>query len=198
MSPLHVAAAAVYRNGQILLSRRPDHLHQGGKWEFPGGKVESDESVEQALSRELREELGISPTEFRPLIRVHHQYPDLSVLLDVWHVHAFEGEPTGLEGQVVDWFDPSALASLEFPEANLPIVKAAVLPAILNEAQQSAFKQSEDYLLWESAGEVDWQSFRQFTEQALLPVYLCSTNESVTLDDVWRHGGQGLALDGHS
>jgi 8-oxo-dGTP diphosphatase len=70
-----------------------------GLWEFPGGKVEAEESVETALGRELHEELGIVVDVARPLIKVQHDYPDKQVLLDVWEVSAFTGEPHGAEGQ---------------------------------------------------------------------------------------------------
>jgi mutator protein MutT len=87
---VHVAAAVIRDNsGKILIARRADTQHQGGLWEFPGGKVEADESVETALARELHEELGIVVGAARPLIKVRHDYPDKQVLLDVWEVSAF-------------------------------------------------------------------------------------------------------------
>lgn len=126
---LRVVAAAVFDDaGRVLLARRPDHLHQGGLWEFPGGKVEPGESLEQALARELQEELGILPRRSRPLIRIRHAYPDRRVELDVWRVDTFSGEPHGLEGQPVEWVAPEALPEREFPAANRPIVNAVRLP----------------------------------------------------------------------
>lgn len=126
---LHVAVAVVLgQRGDVLISRRPDHLHQGGLWEFPGGKVEPGESVAMALSRELEEELGIRPTRADPLIRVPHDYPDRRVLLDVWRVEAFDGEPRPREGQVMRWVAADALPRYAFPAANLPILAAASLP----------------------------------------------------------------------
>lgn len=131
-SVIHVVAAVIRgRDGKVLLAKRPAHLHQGNKWEFPGGKVEAGEAAEQALGRELREELGITPVVSRPLIQVLHHYPDKSVFLDVWEVVAFSGQPTGREGQRVEWVALSALADYEFPEANVPIVKAAQLPSTI-------------------------------------------------------------------
>eukprot|EP01137_Pigoraptor_chileana_P016793 Opistho-2@73895 len=97
---VHVAAAVIRDDsGKILIARRADTQHQGGLWEFPGGKVEADESVECALARELQEELGIVVGAARPLIKVRHDYPDKQVLLDVWEVSSFSGEPHGAEGQ---------------------------------------------------------------------------------------------------
>ncbi len=127
--PLHVAVAVVQdRHGRVLISRRHDHLHQGGLWEFPGGKLEPGEDVGQALARELEEELGIRPTRSRPLIRIPHQYPDRTVLLDVWRVEAFTGEPRGMEGQAVEWLAVDALAQRAFPAANAPILTSLSLP----------------------------------------------------------------------
>ena len=129
MKRIHVAAAVIRgADGRILLAKRPVDTHQGGLWEFPGGKVEAGEAVEVALARELEEELGIRPTAARPLIQVRHDYPDKQVLLDVWEVTAFGGEPHGAEGQPLAWVSSAELADYEFPAANRPIVVAAQLP----------------------------------------------------------------------
>jgi 8-oxo-dGTP diphosphatase len=126
---VHVAAAAVFNSqGQVLITRRAEHQHQGGLWEFPGGKVETNESVRDALSRELHEEIGIDVQQARPLIRVRHDYPDKSVLLDVWRVDAFSGEAHGREGQPLAWVQPADLANYDFPAANDPIARAVQLP----------------------------------------------------------------------
>lgn len=129
MKRVHVAAAVIRANdGRILIARRADNQHQGGLWEFPGGKVEAGEAVEIALARELQEELGIVVTQARPLIKVRHDYPDKQVLLDVWEVNGFTGEPHGAEGQPLAWVSARELAQYEFPAANQPIVAAARLP----------------------------------------------------------------------
>ena len=124
-----MAAAVIYNDqGQVLIARRPLDKHQGGLWEFPGGKVEADEAVLDALKRELHEELGIDVDQARPLIRVRHQYSDKAVLLDVWRVDGFIGEPHGREGQPIEWCEVDVLSEREFPEANLPIIAATQLP----------------------------------------------------------------------
>lgn len=126
---IHVVAAAIVNHqGQVLLSRRHVHAHQGGLWEFPGGKVEAGEDVSAALSRELHEELGIHIKNTRPLIAVEHVYPDLEVLLDVFLVDAWQGTPSGREQQVIEWVDVRALRKRDFPAANLPVVHALELP----------------------------------------------------------------------
>lgn len=126
---IHVAAAVVTRkDGRILIARRPAHAHQGGLWEFPGGKVEAGETARRALVRELAEELAITVTACRPQLRVHHAYADRSVLLDVWRVTGWHGEVRGREGQAVAWVSPAELPDHAFPAANRPIVTAARLP----------------------------------------------------------------------
>ena len=122
---VHVAVAVIRDgNGQILISKRPDHVHQGGLWEFPGGKVEGGETLEQALARELFEELGITLNACQPLLEIRHDYPDKSVFLDVWLVTDFAGAPYGREDQPVCWVTPETLVEYQFPEANQPIIEA--------------------------------------------------------------------------
>ncbi|MGE6190356.1 Nudix family hydrolase [Stutzerimonas stutzeri] len=129
MKRIHVAAAVIRgADRRVLIAKRPLDKHQGGLWEFPGGKVEAGEHVEVALARELLEELGIVVTAAQPLIQVRHDYPDKQVLLDVWEVHAFTGEPHGAEGQPLMWVTADQLTDYSFPAANQPIVAAARLP----------------------------------------------------------------------
>ncbi len=129
MSTVHVMAAVICNPaGDILIAKRPDEKHQGGLWEFPGGKLEDGEARFAGLRRELQEELGIGVTEARPLIDINYHYPDKSVRLDVWKVTAFTGEAHGAEGQPVRWVAPSQLNDFAFPAANAPIVTAAQLP----------------------------------------------------------------------
>ncbi|MGB5395955.1 MAG: Nudix family hydrolase, partial [Gammaproteobacteria bacterium] len=126
---IHVAVAAIVNaNNEVFISRRHLNSHQGGLWEFPGGKVEADENIQQALLRELQEETGIHITHSRPLIRVHHDYHDKSVLLDVWKIDQYSGEPHGREGQDVRWENVHSLNPDEFPAADVPIIRALQLP----------------------------------------------------------------------
>ncbi len=125
-------AAGVLRNarGEILLAKRPDHVHKGGLWEFPGGKIERGESAVQALRRELHEELGIEVTRSHPLIQVLHHYPERSVMLDVHLVEMWQNEPHGREGQPLAWVAPQALDHYPMPEADRPIMQAIQLPSL--------------------------------------------------------------------
>lgn len=114
---------------QILLARRPDDKHQGGLWEFPGGKIEAGETTPQALVRELAEELGLQLDTgcMQPLTEVSFQYPDKAVRLDVWVVCLTSGQAAmahGAEGQPIAWVTSEALSEHAFPAANEPIVEA--------------------------------------------------------------------------
>ncbi|MGB0713214.1 MAG: 8-oxo-dGTP diphosphatase MutT, partial [Gammaproteobacteria bacterium] len=130
MSPVIHVAVGVIRDGQgrILLSQRRPDVHQGGLWEFPGGKLEHGERVQNALWRELEEELGIVPREAHPLIRVRHVYAECTVMLDVWEVCSFTGTPVGREGQPLKWLGTDALSPQDFPAANKAIIKAVTVP----------------------------------------------------------------------
>jgi 8-oxo-dGTP diphosphatase len=108
----------------LLVARRHDHLHQGGLWEFPGGKIHDGETTFEALARELEEELGIRVGTAEPLIDIEHDYADKSVRLEVWTVKAFAGEPRGLQGQPLAWVSAAALDPARFPAANAPIIAA--------------------------------------------------------------------------
>ena len=150
-NPLHVAVGVIKNNeGHVLISLRHKSSHQGGLWEFPGGKVEPRETVEQALARELKEELGILVEASIPLIKVKHQYADLDVLLDVRIVTLFSGKPSEVEGQEVKWIDPDQLTNHKFPEANYPIITATRLPseyAILNGTEIDALLKDLNIIL---------------------------------------------------
>lgn len=123
MKKIHVAAGVILNEkDEVLIALRPLDKHQGGLWEFPGGKVESGESVSQALARELLEELGLTVTEAREFLRSEHDYGDKQVILDVWLVSGFIGNICGREGQEIRWVALPELAIFSFPAANQPIV----------------------------------------------------------------------------
>lgn len=126
---VHVVAGVLAdASGRILLTRRPEGAHQGGLWEFPGGKLEGGETAQDALRRELAEELGIAVTAARPLIRVPYDYPDRSVLLDVWRVTRWQNSPRALEYQEIDWVPAERLRGRSMPPADAPVVNAIRLP----------------------------------------------------------------------
>ena len=125
MSLVHVAVGVILdADNRILIARRNNDAHQGGLWEFPGGKVEAQETLQVAMARELREELGIDIGGLSPLLEVRHDYGDKQVLLDVHVVRDFTGEPEGREGQPLRWVTAAELHQFDFPAANVPIVEA--------------------------------------------------------------------------
>lgn len=128
--PLRVAVGVVQDPaGRVLITRRHAHLHQGGLWEFSGGKIEPAETTENALARELREELGIEAVDSEPLISIPWSYPDRQVVLEVRRVTRYRGHATGLEGQPLSWVLPAHLNATDFPAANRAIIAALRLPA---------------------------------------------------------------------
>ncbi|BEU04714.1 hypothetical protein OAG1_35140 [Agarivorans sp. OAG1] len=133
MKVVNVAVGVIVKGEEILLSLRNLQQHQGGKWEFPGGKVEAGESTVDALARELQEELliNIDKTSCKPLIRVEHDYGDKMVCLDVYTLTRFEGEPQGAEQQEIRWVSRTELANLAFPDANAPILAQILKPDFL-------------------------------------------------------------------
>ncbi len=126
---LQVAAGVIKgADGKLLIARRDESLHQGGLWEFPGGKIEAGETPEQALFRELKEELDLEVKAATPLITVNHRYPDRAVTLRVFLVERFTGTAKGCLGQPIRWVSPTELTQFTFLAANRPIVTAALLP----------------------------------------------------------------------
>ena len=124
--PIQVVAGVIYGGYEtpgILISRRPAHLHQGGLWEFPGGKIETGETQLQSLSRELAEELDIQVTRASPLITIEHDYSDKHVQLFFWSVTGFIGEPCGVEGQRIKWVLQEDLHNYDFPDANHRVIE---------------------------------------------------------------------------
>jgi mutator protein MutT len=131
---VHVVAAAVTdAAGRVVIAQRPVGKHLAGGWEFPGGKLEPGEKREAGLARELREELGITIAAPRPLIRVRHAYPTREVLLDMWVVTRYQGEPRGLDGQALRWCAQEDLPAANLLPADKPIVAALRLPERLTE-----------------------------------------------------------------
>lgn len=129
---IHVAVGVIRSPDQrILISRRAPGAHQGDLWEFPGGKVESGETVQQALYRELSEELDLRTVHTEPLCRVSHDYGDRRVLLDVWTVNEWRGTARGMENQPLRWVPVDELDPKDFPVANRLIIRCLRLHDLL-------------------------------------------------------------------
>ncbi|GAA0855571.1 8-oxo-dGTP diphosphatase MutT [Aliiglaciecola litoralis] len=126
MKIVDVSVGVIKQERKIFVSKRADELHQGGFWEFPGGKVEPDELPSEAMRRELFEEVGIVVTKQSPFMLIEHDYGDKHVRLHIFLIEAFDHQPTGKEGQQTQWVELSALPELAFPAANTPIVEKLI------------------------------------------------------------------------
>ena len=120
---VHVAVGVIKQQDEFFLTKRLADTHQGGKWEFPGGKVEDNETIHQALHRELKEEVAINALTCTPLMQISHDYGDKKVLLDVFIVDNFTGTAKALEGQQSGWFTLAEFSRLNFPAANQAIIE---------------------------------------------------------------------------
>jgi len=122
---IDVVAGIIYNEDrtEILLALRPSTKHQGDLWEFPGGKIETGESPQTALIRELKEEIGITPKHIDPYVKLNYDYPDKKVCLDFWQVTQFVGVPVGVESQKIEWVPITQLREYRFPAANDVIVQ---------------------------------------------------------------------------
>ena len=121
---LVAAAALVDVDGRVLIAQRPDGKHLSGLWEFPGGKVCDGETPEQALIRELREELGIDVTEacLAPLTFASHAYDEFHLLMPLFVCRRWEGTVTPREGQALKWVAPARLREFPMPPADAPLI----------------------------------------------------------------------------
>ncbi len=204
MKVLQVAVGVVKNTkGQVLISLRDESLHQGGLWEFPGGKIETNETAEQALVRELKEELAIKVTAATHLITVKHQYPDIAVLLNVFLVENYTDDAKSCEGQAFKWINPIDLKDYEFPAANQPIITAACLPAyyaILDDADESLLLVNLQKILSRGVKLIQLRlktsssdNIKQFIEEALL---LCRQEDALLLINSAVQNAPNIAVNG--
>jgi 8-oxo-dGTP diphosphatase len=215
--PTHVVAAAVIDSAsRVLIAQRPPGKHLAGGWEFPGGKLEPGEGPRAGLARELREELGItliaSP---RPLIRVRHAYDFGTVLIDMWVVRQYSGEPRGLDGQALRWVSQEELQTVELLPADGPIVAALRLPERLTRKSTNYYAVAglggldsggrlrgvfcsgmADAMAASDAGadflvlrnELQREEMRSICELVPVPVYVLGLG----LEEAWEVGATGL------
>jgi 8-oxo-dGTP diphosphatase len=129
---IRVVAAALYDGaGRVLIAERPPGKHLAGRWEFPGGKIDAAETEEQALRRELAEELGIAMRRAHPLLRLAHDYDDRRIDISLWVVEDFSGDPSGRDGQLLKWVSPAKLHEEDMLAADVPFI--AALQRLYNE-----------------------------------------------------------------
>jgi len=121
---LVAAVALVDADGRILLAQRPEGKAMAGLWEFPGGKIESGETPEVALIRELQEELGIDTWAscLAPLTFASHSYDDFHLLMPLFICRKWEGQVSSQEGQALKWVRPADLRNYPMPAADLPLI----------------------------------------------------------------------------
>ena len=121
-------SVGIIRNaaGEIYITQRAADAHMANKWEFPGGKIEADESAEQAVIRELQEEVGIAVRSLQQFDKLEYQFPDRHITLWFWLVDGWVGEPWGKEGQPGRWIAQQDLVADEFPPANAPIIEKLI------------------------------------------------------------------------
>ena len=123
-APIQVAAALLAHEGRYLITQRKAGVHLGGFWEFPGGKRESDELLEDCLRRELREELGIETTPPVLFRVIRHDYPEKSVELHFFRCSIASGLPRPLGCADLRWVAPEELDQFPLPPADQPLVEA--------------------------------------------------------------------------
>ncbi|HMD74954.1 MAG TPA: 8-oxo-dGTP diphosphatase MutT [Steroidobacteraceae bacterium] len=190
--PIHVVAGVLTDEAdRVLLAQRPEGKHLAGGWEFPGGKLEPGEKRYAALERELKEELGIEVVAARPLIRARHQYPTREILLDVWVVSEYRGEPAGLDGQALRWCARADLPAAKLLPADRPIVTALQLPARLMQAA------GPHYVLGESAASPDSGDQRGAVGSAHSAVGRAHSTVGSAHSTVGRALLHGIYCDGH-
>ena len=121
---LVAACALVDADGRVLIAQRPEGKSMAGLWEFPGGKVEADETPEQTLIRELKEELAIEVNAacLAPLTFTSHAYPDFHLLMPFYVCRRWEGMVRPREGQKVTWVRPNRLREYPMPPADEPLI----------------------------------------------------------------------------
>lgn len=123
---LVVAVALIDKDGRILLAQRPPNKSMAGLWEFPGGKVEDGENPEDALIRELNEELGIDTwgSCLAPLSFASHSYEEFHLLMPLFACRKWTGTPMAIEGQVLKWVSKNDLKNYAMPPADIPLIAA--------------------------------------------------------------------------
>ena len=123
---IYATAALIMNHGKLLITRRPKGSHLGGMWEFPGGKLESNETLRECLKREIREELGMDVSVNRLVLTVQQEYDERIVTLNFFECACFRGSPKSLEGQEVLWVDLEDLRQYPFPPPDEKIIETLI------------------------------------------------------------------------
>jgi len=123
MSRIEVSAALTFQNGKLLITQRHKDSHLGGLWEFPGGKREANETFEECLVREIREELGIEISVGKLFEEIAHDYPEKSIHLKFFICELISGKPQALGCAAIKWISKSELDNFEFPAADAQLLE---------------------------------------------------------------------------
>lgn len=122
-SPVEVVAAFIKDGDRFMICRRPEGKARAGLWEFVGGKAEAGETLEQALERECREEIGVSVRVGNVYTETLYDYPDISVHLTIFYATIESGTPRSMENNAIAWIEPSEIPNYSFCPADIPIMK---------------------------------------------------------------------------
>ena len=120
---IEVSAALIFHDGKVLITQRHAGAHLGGLWEFPGGKREADESFQECLVREIREELGVEISVGELFEEISHTYTEKSVHLKFFTCRLLSGEPQPLDCAAVEWVAKTQLDSFDFPAADARLLQ---------------------------------------------------------------------------
>jgi len=167
---IDIAIGILKNQNKICLSLRQKHQSHADHWEFPGGKKEANETLEQALIREFKEELAVETKEWKKLIEIPWHYEKVSVRLHVYQTTNFMGEPIGNEGQKVQWFTLNELANLTFPTANKGIITALQL--------------ADQYMISGAFGNAD-EAITKFTQALENGLRFCQLRAKNITDDAF-------------
>ncbi|WP_336029974.1 NUDIX domain-containing protein [Acinetobacter pittii] len=157
-----VAIAILIHRGKILVGWREEQQHQGGKHEFPGGKVEQGETPEEACRREIYEEVGIGLKDWHQFDYIHHEYDDIIVNLHLFHTYVPD-ELLNLIHQPWAWYTRDQLLHLNFPKANKNIIKRLYWPHLIKISNTLSTVESSDALLYWRIEEFEQQYIEQLT-----------------------------------
>jgi mutator protein MutT len=120
----HVTAGVIWKNGKVLIAKRPPGSHLEGLWEFPGGKQEMGESMRECLEREIREEVGLKVRAGESLLTVDHEYESRLISLHFFTCVPVSGEAKAIQCQQIEWVEPSDLQRFAFPPPDAMIIRS--------------------------------------------------------------------------